>query len=298
MTKYEGDGCVPEDCTPAGEEDNGCQIWYLDPAVGCLSAVRPARYRCDDGKHLTGGINHALDPDEVWLYPDMCDSGGSCIGGTDLTDTALLPDRGDACPWKTACNIATIHPEGCTYEADPANGKCGIDDMACDGSCPDTHCAECNLSALATDINNNKVPDAWEEQDFDHDCDGTADAPQIGEGAVQAATAGTTPLYVFVAYMDMGLNVDLDTGVLLHPGSVHTHELDPVLLQDVEQAFSNQGVQLVGWCFRATATATRTSSRATTPRRNSSPTSSATCWACSTAVTATKTTRRRTTRAS
>jgi hypothetical protein len=249
MTKYEGDGCVPASCTPTGEELNGCQVWWVDPALGCQSAVRPEGYRCDDGEHLTGMINVVLDDDESWLYQDACDGNGSCVAGTDLTDTNLLAASGDACPWKTACNSATVDPEGCTYDAvnDTADPTCGIDDMHCNGQCGDTVCTDCDQldPTFDIDLNLNDVPDAWELGDFDHDCDSaTPVATQIGEGEVTSVSATVTPLYVFVAYMDMALNVD-DDGNPLHTNAIHSHHLDPTLLDEIEQTFQNQDIQLV-----------------------------------------------------
>ena len=88
MTRYEGDGCTPAQCTPVGEEGNGCTVYWLDPGVGCLSVDRPVGYRCDDPYELTGMINHRIDPTETTLYQDACDGAGTCVAGTDLTATA------------------------------------------------------------------------------------------------------------------------------------------------------------------------------------------------------------------
>jgi hypothetical protein len=246
MTRFPGDGCTPIDCTPAGEEGNGCTVYWFDPGVGCRSVDRPPRYRCDDGVVTTGMINHRIDPTETTLYQDECDGAGVCVAGTDLTTMYGVDNEGQACPWKTDCNEADLRPEGCTYRAVDDANRCGVDAHFCDGGCDGVGlCSSCSQSALATDLNYNAVPDAWELNDFDFDCDTLVDAnTRIGEGAVGVIDDELPPVYVFVAYMDMALNVD-EYGNPLHSGSVHSHHLDSAMLADIELQFEHRGVDLI-----------------------------------------------------
>jgi parallel beta-helix repeat protein len=239
LTKQLGDGCTPDTCIPpGGVDDDSCQIHYLDPGLGCITVHRPEGYRCSDGNHLTGMINHRLDPDETWLYQDQCDGWGECVSGTDLTTTFGLYNEGDACPWKTNCNTAVVDPEGCTYSPVCGDTYCGADDQS-SGGCGSAACSECPTF----DADGDNILDAWDLGDFDYDCDGNVDAGSQVGGA--AGSSSSNQIYVYIAYMSMDCSNEPGAPNAVPPYTVHTHRPHEQTLQKIIDSYFDQGIELV-----------------------------------------------------
>ena len=243
MTKRLGDGCVPDSCTPSGVDDlESCQRHWIDPGLGCQSVYRPAGYRCNDDDPLTGMINHRIDATEAVLYQDSCDGYGTCVGGTDLTTMFGSGNEADACPWKTDCNTATLDADGCTYAPVCGDSTCGVDDQYSSESCDSSACSECQTLQDA-DLDN--VYDAWENGDFDFDCDGTVDTGSMAGPNTGKTNSTQKQVFLFIAYMSMDCSDEPGAPGATAPYTVHTHRPHEATMAEAIGRFDDNGYELV-----------------------------------------------------